>query len=258
MTASGQTARPTLLLLHGWGMNHAVWRDLLPRLQGEWRCLAPDLPGHGLRAGEPFPALDALADEMLSRLPPGGGTVLGWSLGGLVALRMAERDPGRVRRLLLVASSPRFVQAPDWPHALAPEVLQAFADGFVQDPLATLRRFLALQTRGARLDRTQFHALRDAVLALPPSEEALAAGLALLRDTDLRPVVQRLQRPPAWLLGGEDRIVPAAVARDLMRLRPDLDLEVWTRCAHLPFIEEADGFVDWLRQRMTPAEPMPA
>jgi len=253
MTASGEAVRPTLMLLHGWGMNHAVWRDLLPRLHGRARCIVPDLPGHGLRAGEPFPSLDALADELLSRLPSEGGTVLGWSLGGLIALRMAERDPGRVQRLLLVASSPRFVQAGDWPHALAPTVLQGFAEDFARDPQGSLRRFLALQTRGARLDRIRLHALRDAVLSLPPSPAALEAGLALLRECDLRPLLERLAQAPAWLLGGEDRIVPAAVARDLMALRPDLDLEVWTRCAHLPFVEEAEDFVEWILPRMAPA-----
>jgi len=249
MTASGTERRTALLMLHGWGMNHAVWRELLPRLQTQFACQAPDLPGHGLRAGEALPDLDDLADEMLQHLPAEGGSVLGWSMGGLVALRMAERAPQRVRRVLLVASTPRFVRGDDWPHALGPEVLDAFAAEFAEDPLTTLKRFLALQTRGAELARERLHALREAMLAMPPSVAALEAGLRLLRETDLRASMARLPVPQAWLLGGRDRIVPAAVARDLMTLAPRAELEVWTRCAHLPFLEEPTEFVDWLVQR---------
>ncbi len=49
---------------------------------------------------------------------------LGWSLGGLVALRAALDYPANVRGLVMIASSPRFVSAPDWPHGVAADCVR--------------------------------------------------------------------------------------------------------------------------------------
>src|SRR5258705_2254288 len=92
-----------LVLLHGWGMNAGVWDEIAHELAPYFRVHCVDLPGHGASSDE-YCTLDALAAAL-----PGRVTVCGWSLGGQVALDWALRAPRQAERLVLIASTPRFV-----------------------------------------------------------------------------------------------------------------------------------------------------
>src|ERR1700712_4923290 len=85
-----------LLLLHGFTQTGASWAGVRRALGGRYRALAPDL-GAGPWEAE----LDRLA-----ALAPGGHVLAGYSMGGRVALALALRHPGPVRRLVLVSASP--------------------------------------------------------------------------------------------------------------------------------------------------------
>jgi pimeloyl-ACP methyl ester carboxylesterase len=74
---------------------------------------------------------------------PEGALWLGWSLGGLFALQAALTRPD-LRGLVLAASSPRFVAAPDWPRGTPASALAGFADDLRNDYAGTIGRFLAL------------------------------------------------------------------------------------------------------------------
>ena len=92
---------PPLVLLHGWAMHSELWGPLVPRLARRYRVHAVDLPGHGFSAApDEFTikgVVAALAAAFPGNEPP--LTVLGWSLGGQVAMRWALAAPERVRRL---------------------------------------------------------------------------------------------------------------------------------------------------------------
>ncbi len=95
---------PPLLLVHGYG--GAAWNftELQPHLQGR-RLIVPDLPGHG--GSSPLPAAPTIRGfaDALAPLLDGPVDVLGHSLGGVVALRLAERHPALVRRLILAGAA---------------------------------------------------------------------------------------------------------------------------------------------------------
>jgi pimeloyl-[acyl-carrier protein] methyl ester esterase len=244
----GNEGIPGLLCLHGWGLNAAVWEPLSARLPGGVRVIAPDLPGHGARAGEArFGGLDEAADRMAALLDA-PATVVGWSLGGLLALTLAGRHPGKVARVVLVAATPRFVQAPDWPHALRPAVLDAFARDLALDYRATLTRFLALQVHGVPERAQTLRALKARCLQAPPHAKALAEGLAILRDTDLRPVLSALEMPVHAALGSLDTLVPAGVAEDLRRLRPGMRAAVLAGAGHAPLLSHPAQLAEFLAE----------
>ena len=148
-TNAGCAAPLPLVLLHGWGLNLRVWDEVRGPLAAERDVLALDLPGHGR---SPFDAdaasLEAQTDAVLAALPP-RCALLGWSLGGQIALEMAVRAPARVVKLVLVATTPRFTQASDWPHGMRPTVLAGFAGHLERDLRATVIEFLELQVRGS-------------------------------------------------------------------------------------------------------------
>src|SRR3954470_2022416 len=100
---------PPLLLVHGLGGAASNWTELAPLLLRRHRVLVPDLPGHGGSSAlpgvsglEPFADRVALVAEREGMLP---APVVGHSLGGMVALRLALRRPQDVTALVLAAAA---------------------------------------------------------------------------------------------------------------------------------------------------------
>src|SRR5262249_25782376 len=133
--------------------------------------------------------------------------VWGWSLGGLVAMEWALARPGRIARLLLLSTSPCFVQRADWPFAMDAETLKRFGDELRVNYRATLLRFLSLQVKDSAEGKATLGALRKSLFDRgTPDASSLAAALALLAETDLRARVAALDAQVAVVSGERDMI----------------------------------------------------
>ena len=93
-----------LVLLHGFTQTRQSWRRTVAALGGRYRALTPDLPGHGL-ASERLASFSACAGYVRA-LADGPCTLVGYSMGGRIALYTALTLPGLVERLVLVGASP--------------------------------------------------------------------------------------------------------------------------------------------------------
>ncbi len=99
-----------VLLLHGWALGHEVWdRQVHELVTAGFRAIAVDLRGHG-RSSQPFTGyeLGRLGDDVIALLDALGlhqVTLVGWSLGGLTAFRVATVRPDLVAKLILVCSN---------------------------------------------------------------------------------------------------------------------------------------------------------
>jgi pimeloyl-[acyl-carrier protein] methyl ester esterase len=228
-------------LLHGWGMNLRIFDALAGALAMNHRVLAVDLPGHGRSAFDAaHSGFDAQAAAIAALLPD-RCVVVGWSLGGQYALELARRVPERVRGLVLLASTPRFVAGAGWEAGLKPALLEAFSLQLARDWHATLEEFLALQTRGSRESAAVLAELHHALRAHgEPQPEALSAGLAHLRGNDLRAAVPTIDIPALIVAGQHDRVTPPAAAEWLAATLPRADLTVLPRAGHAPFLSHAD------------------
>lgn len=238
---------PLLLLVHGWAMHGGIFAPLVEALAGSFRVLSVDLPGHGRSRASTLPLqverlADALADLLAAHEPAPGAApawIVGWSLGGLIALALAARHPQRVRGLVMLAASPRFVAATDWPMGMDPAVFAAFGTELDRDFAGTLDRFLMLEAQGSSPLRETLRFLRDAVHERGgPTPEALHAGLALLRSTDLRPLLPGLAVPSLWLAGRRDRLVGPEAMQAAAALAPNSRLQVFEHAGHAPFLTE--------------------
>ena len=70
MMQNSKNTKPTLVLLHGWGLNHAIWQPIAAQLANECDVIALDLPGYGNAVDSPEPyTLDALADQLAQAIP---------------------------------------------------------------------------------------------------------------------------------------------------------------------------------------------
>lgn len=197
------------------------------------------LPGWGFDQRVFQPILDRLADRLAGRaMRP---LTCGWSLGALRALKSAATTP-----LVLVGATPRFLQAPDWPDAQPPELLQSFAADVAADARGALSRFAALINQGDAQARALTRQM-TAMLA-EPDTAALLAGLAELRDTDLRSSLAAIRQPVLIVHGERDSLMPTAAARWLAAHLPDARLEIFAGCAHAPFLSEPDRFAALLQE----------
>lgn len=240
---SGQGALP-LVLLHGWGLNLRVFDALRTRLSAQREVIAVDLPGHGGSAWDAGQADLAGQVAQLRAVLPARCALLGWSLGGQFALQLAHQHPDRIARLVLLATTPRFVAGADWPHGLASSVMARFAGQLDADPQRTVDEFLHLQLRGSREADASLQALQAALRdhgGAQPS--ALAAGLALLQDNDLRHAWDRLDVPTLLVAGQHDRITPAAAAQWMTAQRPGVRAAELPRAGHAPHLSHADAVV---------------
>lgn len=230
-----------VVFLHGWGLHGGIWSEIARNLAGR-PVLAPDLPGYGGRAGVTPYTAESLADALAAAMPR-ACVVAGWSMGGMAALAWAARHPEQVRAVVLLGTSPAFVNRAGWDLGLAPEVLAGFAAELSDDYRATLLRFLALQARGGEAAREVIARLRATVFERgEPDPAVLAAGLGLLREVDLRALAPRVRVPALIVHGGRDTLCPAGAGRWLAEHLPDARLALHERASHAPFLSHPEWF----------------
>ncbi|HEY1726126.1 MAG TPA: pimeloyl-ACP methyl ester esterase BioH [Steroidobacteraceae bacterium] len=228
-----------VVLLHGWGMNLRIFDALRDALASQHEVTSIDLPGHG-RSGWDAPADAQHQLEWLGANLPRSATLIGWSLGGQLALQLADRAAVAARRLVLIATSPRFVSSADWPYGLPTSTLQRFGQQLAADPDATVAEFLELQVRGsvagpAVLERLQ-RSLREHGSARP---EALQAGLTMLEHNDLRALARGIELPVLLIAGQYDRVTSPQAAQALSQMLPQAQLLKIRRAGHAPFLSHA-------------------
>lgn len=239
---------PDLVLLHGWGMNGAVWHGIVPSLAENYRVHLVDLPGFGnspLADGVDY-SLSWLAEQVAAVLPE-KCHLLGWSLGGLVASQIVLNHPERVASLITVASSPCFMARDEWP-GIAPKVLTGFNQMLAGDFRQTIERFLAIQAMGSEHARDDIRQLRHWLAERPaPQLAALEAGLGLLADIDLRDELASLSLPWLRVYGRLDSLVPKAVIPLLDERYPASRSVTFNKASHAPFISHPTEFVEAIR-----------
>ena len=231
---------PDLALLHGWGLHGGAWNGARERLARRFTLHVVDLPGHGRSAHVPVDSFEA-AVARVAAVVPREAFLCGWSLGGLFAQRLAAMQP--IAGLALVAATPCFTTRGDWPHAMKPATLAAFARGLHEDRERTLRDFVHLNALHGIHEREAVRALARELAARPAPLAALEASLAWLRDVDLRPLVPSLDVPAIVLHGARDALAPIEAGRWLAAHLPRSRLVEIDDAAHLPFFTHRDAFV---------------
>lgn len=236
---------PPLVLLHGFAMHGGLFAPILHALAQRHRVHVVDLPGHGYSQTTDAESLASVADSVVASLEVGErAAFLGWSYGGLVAQHIALGRPQAVASLVLVCTSPRFVQDGGWPHAMSEETLARFGDELRVSYRLTLQRFLTLQVQGSEAGRATLASLRHALFARnAPSPASLASALRILVDADMRAAAPRIAAPALVVSGSRDALTPAAAGESLARAIPGARYASIEGAAHAPFLSHRDDFL---------------
>jgi pimeloyl-[acyl-carrier protein] methyl ester esterase len=241
-----------LVLLHGWGLNLGVWDELARTLARTCRVIAIDLPGHGRSDWDPeavTPAAQAWrVHETLAPLTE-RYSLLGWSLGGQFALDLAAAMPAGIERLVLVATTPKFLAAPGWRCGMAPALLTRLADALRNGRDGAVNDFLVLCARGGA-PRTAAKVLERLRAALArhgaAHPQALAKGLERLKECDLRAALPQLRVPALVIAGAYDRITRTAASRALAARLDGARYVEFDGAAHAPFLSHPARFAQTL------------
>ncbi|HEY0336784.1 MAG TPA: alpha/beta fold hydrolase [Burkholderiales bacterium] len=230
----------SIVLLHGWGMNPHVFDGLRAHLSTRYDVQAFALPAYENEPSDEPCILEAMVAALAAR-GPARCCVAGWSLGGQLALAWARSAPAQVERLVLLGTSPCFVQRAGWNTAIEARVLQAFAAALDSERDATLKRFLTLQVQGDLAAIEVLRTLRACIKDGPmPSAKTLKAGLKVLLDTDLREALPLIAQDTLVIHGENDALAPVAAGEYLARMLPAGRLVVIRGAAHAPFLSAPD------------------
>ncbi|CAC9461625.1 alpha/beta fold hydrolase [bacterium endosymbiont of Bathymodiolus sp. 5 South] len=194
-----------LVLLHGWGFNSALFSHLVDAYKNQYRITLIDLPGHG-RSANVDGGLNEWCNEIIKILP-NNPILLGWSLGGLLAINIANKI--KISQLILLASTPKFIKDNDWNYGIDVNNFEQFSNTLQLDSTQGLKRFISLQTD----NKAQLKSLKHSIDTLPASPNALAQGLAILLKSDLRKPLKQLTIPVQVILGERDTLVPIAIIK---------------------------------------------
>lgn len=219
---------PNLVLIPGWAAQHAHWGPVLKLLRDRFNVYQPEWP--------PIGSYEQWINDCLEHLPE-RFAVLGWSLGGQMAVRLAHAADQRVTAVVTLASNPSFVVRPDWPDAMPERTFQGFESLCQSRPDKARQRFQLLQWQGDIDATAGLRRWRECSDEQSWSDEALSLGLKALREHDLRPQLRDLSDaniPVLHLLGRRDCLVPSSVADALRDLVPRQRVEV-VDCCHVPF-----------------------
>lgn len=171
--------------------------------------------------------------------------IIGWSMGGQLALRATAAGVLRPKRLTLIGVPFQFVQSADVTAAMDPFTFATFRENYIAEPERTASRFHALVANGDKLFKhvaSKMHLHHEAAQTrrwLPWFDDL---GQATLAGMDLSMV------PATTIIHGtEDTIVPVAQAEMIARALPNATVQQWEGVAHAPHLHDSDRFIAAMR-----------
>jgi pimeloyl-ACP methyl ester carboxylesterase len=253
-----------LVLVHGLGGAASNWVALAPLLLPGRRVLVPELPGHGGSEALPAaPNLNVFADrlaELVAREGVAPAPVVGHSLGGAIALRLAIRRPDSVSRLVLAAAAGISSGTRSVRYALT--ITGILKPGRRIAPHRRLvarspvLRSLVFGRWGAADPQALPPDVVDAFLSGPARHtDTVSAAKALVRD-DPRADLDRVRCPSLVLWGARDNQLPVGDAFDYAR-RLRGRLRVIADCGHLLIGERPDACADAIEEFLAGEPPVP-
>jgi 3-oxoadipate enol-lactonase len=234
----GRRDGPALVFINSLGTDLRIWDDVASILSPDFRIVRYDKRGHGL--SELGPDRCDMADyardlaALLERLGVARATVVGLSIGGLIAQELYRQRPELCAALVLSDTAAKIGTDESWDARIADIErggIEAIAD-------SVLERWFTADFRANRQDEL---AGWRAMLTRTPKQGYLAACGALKR-ADLRPYAGTIQAATLCLVGEEDGSTPVSIVRETAGLIKGARFEILRGAGHVPNIERPQAF----------------
>lgn len=231
-----------IVIVNGWAMPSSIWSDFCSLLSDKItskNCKIIDID-RCLNIKSWLRYLDdSIEPDTL---------LIGWSLGGMLALEYAHQHPDKLRGICCLHMNPKFVVADDWPAAMAPEEFEAFKQLANRDDKVGVKKLIkqfSFLTTTKGLDAiSDLKALKSTFsVESIPRLDVLNQSLGLLESLDVRGRISALEIPQYYLLGEHDQLVPQAAVNQIQALNHSARVELLKGVSHFPCYSAAERIV---------------
>jgi pimeloyl-ACP methyl ester carboxylesterase len=232
---------PTVLLIHGLGWDHGLWRfQVAPLVARGFRVVAPDLRGMGASAKPEaqWSIADHVADlaALLDQLGTGRAALAGFSLGGMIAAAFAIAHPARAEALFMAAAPVSSSEAGRaGTEAMLARALELGPEAFAAEQAAMIWHPRWAAAHPAEIAR--FIAWRAAM-----DQRALHAAFRSSYGIDLRDGLRGLRIPARIVAADSDPFAALEAMRAVAAMMPEADLVVVREAGHMAPIEQPEAF----------------
>ena len=235
------------LLISGWGTHAAIWDPIIPVLEQAYQIDVIEPPW--LAAGQALGSMSAVDEyiDALAGVMREDTTLIAWSLGGLLALRLAARFPDKVKRLILIASTAYFPCDEAGINGIDRAWLDSFSQRFVDAPEKTLQRFMTLQVKGERQAKPCLRLLQQLCTVSEYNMDECRAGLMLLSTMDVRAELAQIGQQVRVIHGQNDAVLPLAAGQNLARYF-STDCHVIVDAGHVPHVSHPEAVAEAILQ----------
>ena len=225
--------KPVVVLIPGMGNNDRLWSAQVSDLSSDYAVIVGSYSGAA--------SIDEMADRVLAQVPPGFFSLVGFSLGGYIALNLMGRVAERIDRLALISASPfaDSEQAVGQRESLIQKALQDF-----DTVLADMGRFIVCEEGPLAGETRDVIELMGKELGL---EEFCRQQKAAMQRGGARPQLATIKCPVRVFCGAEDRVTPVSGNRYLADHIPGATLQVQEQSGHLLPLERPAEVSAFLR-----------
>ena len=247
----GAETAPVLVFCNSLGTDFRIWEKVVALLKDRYRIVLYDKRGHGLSEATPAPY--ALADHvddlaaLLDHLKIARATIVGLSVGGLVAQRLAASRPDLVAALVLADTAHKIGTEARWNErieAVNAKGIASIADGVLQ------LWFTPAFRANDNPEFAGYHAMLTR-----SNVEGYAGTCAALRDADLTESTRALRVPVLCLVGDQDGSTPPALVRSMADLIEGAEFRIIENAGHLPNVEQPHAFAGLILSFLEKVKP---
>jgi 3-oxoadipate enol-lactonase len=230
----GQAEGPTLVFANSLGSDLRIWDEVAPFFANRFRVVLYDKRGHGLSDAPPSPYTldDHVGDltALLDHLQIEKASLVGLSVGGMIAQRMAAQAPERVRSLVLCCTAAKIGTPQTW----ADRIASVERSGIESIAEAVLERWFTASFRQNRPD--EYAGWRNMLVRTPA--DGYAGTCASIRDSDLTADDRGISAPTLCVAGDQDGSTPPDLVRHTADLIPGARFALVDGAGHIPCVEQ--------------------
>jgi pimeloyl-[acyl-carrier protein] methyl ester esterase len=225
-----------IVLIHGWGMSGKIWEEFSKLMKYKNKLYIIDLPGMGKsQIIKPY-KIDNLIDK-IHELIPERVTIIGWSLGGQIAMKYCLKYPKNVKNLVCISSTPCFISKLGWEYGISINFFSKFKNNLLNNWKKTLKSFFLLQIKEDKESKNILKKLENDFMGQQlPTKEGLEKSLEILAEIDMRNEVKNINIPALIITGKLDNISNYKASIWMQSQIKESKIFIFDSAGHIPFL----------------------
>lgn len=247
----GDPANQAIFMIPNWATPKESLSSLAKELSAEFYVVLVNLPGVSVtpegidmtRLGPNYD-VDAVAGQLIS-VAPKGAWWIGWALGGMLATYVAARRSSRLKGLITMGMSPKFIDQ-DGDTALTYDKCLEMAELLEKSPAEALQACVQLQSQGS--SQSVANALGNWMNPKNSNRMALMDGFQLLLSLKVRRELEILDVPSLHLIGTDDQLIDANWVNNIVNEFYPIEGKLMASCSHQPFLDDLSGTCENIKE----------